>query len=57
MPNPLLRNPNFVQTRRVETFITSGETGGSDNVDGGKSRRCLPRVFFSFCRFIEVYIA
>ncbi len=44
MPNPLFWNPNFVQTRRVETFITPGETGGSDNVDGGKPRRCLPRV-------------
>lgn len=35
----LLIFPLQCQTRRVETFITPGETGGSDNVDGGKPRR------------------
>ena len=28
MPNPLLWNPNFVQTRRVAIIVTPGATGG-----------------------------
>lgn len=36
MPNPLLWNPNFVQTRRVAIIVTPGPTGGSDNGEVGE---------------------